>query len=79
VLSCEDLGGENDEADHSKRGTDAEQYPAGCRRPYYSSRRQMRPALKVLVEFLRESYRRTPKPERHELSAAKCAAKQNLK
>jgi len=46
---------------------------------YYSSRRQMRPALKVLVEFLRESYRRAPKPEPQELSAAKHAAKQKSK
>ena len=46
---------------------------------YYSSRRQMRPALKALVEFLRESHRRAPKGERQDSIAAKPAAKRNLK
>lgn len=31
---------------------------------YYSSRRQMRPALKTLIDFLRDAYRRVPAAER---------------
>jgi DNA-binding transcriptional LysR family regulator len=31
---------------------------------YYFSRRQMRPPLKALVDFLRESYRRTVSPKK---------------